>query len=113
MRNAFEHFDSRLDEFLASPDSPDTFWVVDHNVGDADVAALALPDGTDRPMKALQNFDPKSGIASVLDDKINLQELADAVFKLDEASRLWLKTKQEPLETQASQPSIAGPSPHS
>jgi hypothetical protein len=30
------------------------------------------------------------------------------VFKLDEASRLWLKTKQEPLETQASQPSIAG-----
>jgi hypothetical protein len=95
MRNAFEHFDSRLDEFL---DSPDRFWVVDHNVGDARAAASALPDSTDRPIKVLRNFDPKSNTASVLEDEINLQELADAVFKLDEASRLWMATKQNPLE---------------
>jgi hypothetical protein len=92
MRNAIEHFDDRLDEFL---DGPQRFWVVDQNVGRPEDVSVVMPPG-DKPLKFMRHFNPETRIASIMDDEINVQELADAVAELQDKARRWLATAQDP-----------------
>lgn len=83
VRNAIEHFDSRLDEFFDG--SP--FPIVDLNMGPKEYFISGLPGGT---TKFLRHIDPTVPSISILNEEINIQELCDAVKLVQERAEQWL-----------------------
>ncbi len=81
VRNAFEYFDSRLDEFFANPDA--NFF--DRNIGPR---GAFIVDG--RPAPHMRFIDNTTHTASVLKAEIALQEVADGVMDIATRARQWL-----------------------
>lgn len=82
VRNAFEHFDSRLDSYFA--DGNMTY--VDIVVGPPDTVVYR----SGRPTKYLRRYDPDTTELHVLDDSISLQALLTALEDLAERAKQWL-----------------------
>lgn len=74
LRNAFEHFDEKLDDFLRDGNA----IVIDSNVGPK-AAIPALP--------VLRHLDPTTWVVSFLDQSLNLEQLAKAAAGLPQKMR--------------------------
>ncbi len=73
VRNAFEHFDERLDKYLYDSRGGQRL-VVDRNIGPANM--VMTPSG---PPRYLRHINPVEGSISVLDDSVAVQPLVDAI----------------------------------
>ena len=81
VRNAFEHFDDRLDRYLeANP----TASVVDLYVGPAGGIVV------DPPIPYLRHVDNETLMVSVLDKSVNIQSLYDAAKDVGDRARHWI-----------------------
>ncbi|WP_156425494.1 MULTISPECIES: hypothetical protein [unclassified Mycobacterium] len=90
VRNGFEHFDARLDDFFASSN----LLIVDRYVGPVD--RLIERDGKTIAV-AMRRLDPDARTANVLDDSISLEELSDAVIDVGKRAQQWLDGRAKPL----------------
>jgi hypothetical protein len=90
VRNGFEHYDSRLDDFLANS----SLLIVDRFVGPVD--KLIKRDGKTIAV-ARRRLDPDSRTANILDDSISLEELYDAVADVCERAKKWFDGRVKPL----------------
>ncbi|GAA8853584.1 hypothetical protein DUHN55_44690 [Helicobacter pylori] len=82
VRNGFEHFDERLDRHLVAGKR----HVIDSNIGPH---SMIIING-ESPLH-LRLLDPESAVASVLDDKVNLNDLNRAITDLAEGVHAWLR----------------------
>lgn len=82
VRNALEHFDERLDSFIAEGN----YIFVDSNIGLIEMFLRMLPPGT----KVLRHVDTSTGDVSVLDSSISINELCDAMVEVEERVNVWL-----------------------
>ena len=87
VRNAFEHFDDRIDTFFADGNT----WYFDRIVGPSNTVVVRN-EGIDRAVKYMRRFDPEKVELSVLDDSISLQALLDALDDIGIRAQRWLDT---------------------
>ncbi|MCR2783771.1 MULTISPECIES: hypothetical protein [unclassified Microbacterium] len=78
VRNAFEHFDERLDAYFFGGGS----YVVDRTIGPRESAVIV----GDQPAMYLRLIDNAKLSISVLDVEVSLQAIADDVMKVREAA---------------------------
>ena len=84
VRNALEHFDDRLDDYLIEQGNR---FVVDRNIGPRD-RLVRLSDG--QSPKFLRHIDPQAGTVSVLDDDLDYRELSAAIADVSARAASWL-----------------------
>lgn len=84
VRNAFEHFDDRLDRYFEEGNR----IVVDRNVGPQNNVVVI----GDRPALHLRLIDNVQLSVSVLDDKLSIQELFNAIDDVGMRAARWVKT---------------------
>lgn len=83
VRNAFEHFDEHLDDWLEGPER----YVVDRVVTNAPESAILI-DGS--PPSFLRLIDEQRNVVSVLDNSVAIQDLMDALAALRVSCIAWL-----------------------
>jgi hypothetical protein len=88
VRNAIEHFDQRLDSFLASKEG----MIVDLNIA---AKATFIVGGN---VRYLRHLDPYAGTVSVLDDEVSIQELFSEFGKVAKSASDWLGAHNEQAE---------------
>jgi hypothetical protein len=82
VRNAFEHFDERLDGYLLDEGNR---FVGDRNIGPK--GQIVQIGGKIPPF--LRHIDPQAGTVSVLDDEVGYQELFDAIADVSARASQW------------------------
>ncbi len=87
VRNGFEHFDERLDAFLRDGGE----IVVDRGIGSRESVILINGEAP----KHLRLIDPNAGTVSVLDEKVVIQELYDAIIRAAGQAKTWLDAYYE------------------
>lgn len=86
VRNAFEHFDEVLDEWL----DQHAGYVADRIVTDAPNGPISIAE---KPARYLRMINNRALTVSVMDEAADLQELMAAMDRLSEAADTWLRTK--------------------
>jgi hypothetical protein len=86
VRNAFEHFDERLDHFLLDEGNR---LVIDRNIGPR---GRMVRIGGEIPPH-LRLIDPQARTVSVLDDELDYQELFDAIADVSARATAWLSER--------------------
>jgi len=82
VRNAFEHFDDRLDRYFHEGETN----VVDRVIGPRRTTVVI----NDKPARYLRAIDPETGTVSVMEDEVGMQELFDATADVGRRATDWL-----------------------
>ena len=83
VRNAFEHFDERLDRYLLDQGSR---FIGDRNIGPK--GPIVQIGGKLPPL--LRHIDPHAGTVSVLDEEVDYRELSRAIADVSARASEWL-----------------------
>ena len=83
VRNAFEHFDERLDRYLLDQGSR---FIGDRNIGPK--GQIVQIGGKLPPF--LRHIDPQAGTVSVLDEEVDYRELSRAIADVSARASEWL-----------------------
>jgi hypothetical protein len=84
VRNAVEHFDTRLDEHFKGGNR----FIIDRNIGPrGDFIVI-----DDEPPLHLRLIDPMRWTVSVLEDEVSMQELLNAITDVASRAQAWLTT---------------------
>lgn len=92
VRNAFEHFDERLDKFITETGGEQ--GIVDRNI--APLGSIIVDGGEP---KHLRRINPASLVVSVLDSSVELQPLVSLTQTLKGRAQQWLKEERAGLST--------------
>lgn len=90
VRNSFEHFDERLDDYFG--EDPDS-WVIDRILTKNIDVNEWLASGAVRqvqPHRAFRQLDIGKDTISVLDESVSLREIAAAVIAVGERAQNWI-----------------------
>lgn len=91
VRNAFEHFDQRLDQLMFKiQDGQAQSIIIDRTIGSEN--EMFVIDGAPAPHK-LRHFDPVTGVVSILGSRVDLGELQTDLAAVHKTASQWKPTK--------------------
>jgi hypothetical protein len=88
VRNAFEHFDDRLDAHFQTGSRV----VIDRGIGSKGQAVSVCDDEESTAPEYLRFIDPRAGTVSVLDDELSLRDLYSAICEVAARAKGFLET---------------------